>query len=98
MALVKKGSRTITVGEIDYRWLVSAQDMEGLGLVIELAEKPRQRMVTWFEHGDVISPSVVERCIKFALANDWHPESTGSELHFRHNGAMDGLLSRITPR
>ncbi|MEM9283757.1 MAG: hypothetical protein AAGA96_18195 [Verrucomicrobiota bacterium] len=55
-------------------------------------------MVTWFEHGDIISPSVVEQSIKYALANDWQPESTGGELHFRHHGAIDGQFSRFTPR
>ena len=98
MALAKKGSRRITVGGSDYRWLVSPQDIEGIGLVVEHAEEPAQRIVTWFEHGDIISPSVVAWTIKFALAHGWNPKATGSEMHFCHHGQIDGQFSRLARR
>ena len=38
MGIAKKGSRDITVCDTTYRWTVSAQDMEGLGLFVEEAD------------------------------------------------------------
>ena len=95
MALAKKGSRTITVDETLYRWLVSAQDEGGLGLVVELAALPAQRMVTWFTHGDIISPSVVEWAIKSALAQGWNPEKSGREIQFSLVGDLGTQFVRI---
>jgi hypothetical protein len=56
MAIAKKGTRLITVDDIEYRWVIQPDDEPGLGIVVECAENPGQRMITWVEHGNIISP------------------------------------------
>ena len=71
MALAKKGTRLITVDEIQYRWVVAPNDEPGLAIVVEKKDEPGQRMVTWVEHGSTISPEVVRAAITNALANGY---------------------------
>lgn len=47
MALAQKGTRIIVVDGVRYRWTIDANDEAGLGIVVELAESPGQRCVTW---------------------------------------------------
>ncbi|MCW8876622.1 MAG: hypothetical protein OQK04_13185 [Kangiellaceae bacterium] len=49
MGIPKKGSRVITVDNIEYRWLVSRGKNQQLSLVIELKENPGQKLVTYFD-------------------------------------------------
>ena len=86
MTLRDKGTRRITVDSCTYRWVVAPDDEPGLGIVVEQFENPRQRMVTWVDHGTVVSPGLVERTIRLALMNGWDPMSPGRELHFRLGG------------
>ena len=86
MAIARKGSRLITVGGFEYRWAVSPDDEPGLGLVVELADNPGQRMVAWIEHGNEITPRIVELAIIAALEQDWNPSERGRELRFRVEG------------
>lgn len=86
MALARKGTRRITVEGTAYRWIVAPDDEPGLGIVVELAEAPAQRMVTWVEHGNIISPWLVRRVIVHALSRGWQPRKRGRELVLRIDG------------
>jgi hypothetical protein len=44
MALPKKQSRSITINNEKYRWLISRDDSGGIGLFIELYENPAQKL------------------------------------------------------
>ncbi|MEO0444462.1 MAG: hypothetical protein AAF191_00145 [Verrucomicrobiota bacterium] len=83
MGLRKKGTRKLCHEGRDYRWVVSPGDMEGLGVVIERFEDPKQRVSIWVEHGNVISPGLVVRMIDVALREGWRPDESGRELFFR---------------
>lgn len=89
MGLAKKGSRTISIGGVVYRWAVSASSGY-LRLVAELKCDPGQRLVAWFLHHDcyvrdqtgrwqrvaqlrTISPALVRSTILMALERGWQP-------------------------
>ena len=86
MTLARKGSRRIVVGGTTYRWTVSPDDEPGLGIVVEHGGRAGQRMVTWVDHGNVISPAVVRLAILHALDQGWTPGVPGKELRFRLGG------------
>jgi len=75
MTLAKKGARLITVDGVRYRWVVAPNDEPGMAIVVERAEYPAQRMVTWVDHGAVITPRLVARVIQRALDQGWTPGS-----------------------
>lgn len=83
MALAKKGSRVMTVDGARYRWVVAPNDEPGLGIVVEAADAPGQRMVTWVDHGTTIAPWLVREAIVHALAQGWQPQARGPERVFR---------------
>lgn len=86
MALRKKGSRLITVNDVEYRWVV-ASDKKGIHLVIEHAEQPGQRLVVAFhrkdEHGEAttVTPTNVKDIIEIGLQKEWNPTKQGQQLH-----------------
>jgi hypothetical protein len=83
MTLARRGSRRIRINDEVYRWTLSADDEPGLGVVVEAADAPAQRMVTWFNHGCIITPAVVRHCVVAALADGWRPRERGPELRYR---------------
>jgi len=87
MSLAKKDTRQITVDGNRFRYKVAPND-EGLAIVVESAKTPGQRMVTWVDHGNIVSPWLVRRAIVEALSEDWHPERSGPELIFRFQGLI----------
>lgn len=89
MALSKKGSRLIEVDGQNYRWKVSACDEPGLGVVVELAEQPAQRMVMWVDHGNVVSPKLVRYAISEGQERGWVPEKPGPVIEFRIEADLD---------
>lgn len=88
MSLAKKGTRRITVNDVQYRWTVSPNDEPGIAIVIEHSNSPAQRVVAWVDHGHVISPGMVRNVIIRVLGHGWQPEKKGPEMVFR--------LSRFT--
>lgn len=93
MTLPRKGSRTITVDEIRYSWMVSVRD-HTLNLTIEAAGSPGQVLQARFEpqdqfrrnrdgkwsfcrQGRSLTPTDVTKIVKYGLANDWQPLSKG---------------------
>lgn len=94
MALRRKGTRRITVDGAEYRWIVSADDEPGLGIVVESYDEPGRRLVVWIEHGYVISPQVVERAIQLGLTSGWDPSSKGVDLRLRPGGDQLGAAPK----
>jgi GNAT superfamily N-acetyltransferase len=88
MTLSKKGTRIITVEGRDYRWLVVPDDEPGLAIVVELAEYPGERMETWVDHGNIISPWLVRKSILNALSQGWQPQTPGKSMAFGFGGLM----------
>lgn len=83
MALAKKGTRLITVDGVRYRWVVAPDDEPGMGIVVERAEAPAQRMVTWVDYGAVVTPRLVAGMIRQALDQGWTPERRAAQIVFR---------------
>ena len=93
MTLPKKNSRSITVDDTRYRWLVSMHQYV-LNLTIEADDEPGQTLQAFFEphdqfkrksdgkwsfhrQGRSLTPCDVSKIIRYGLANDWQPQSTG---------------------
>ncbi|MFF2555485.1 hypothetical protein ACFVUS_31075 [Nocardia sp. NPDC058058] len=88
MGLARKGTRILDVdGEI-FRWVVAPDDEPGLGIVVEIAEGQGQRMVTWVDHGTVITPGVVAEIVRKALHNGWTPQQAGRQITYRVEDAQ----------
>ncbi|MFF4185288.1 hypothetical protein ACFYZ9_19015 [Streptomyces sp. NPDC001691] len=84
MTLAKKGTRCLTVDGCRYRWVVAPDDEPGLAIVVEEADAGGQRLVTWVEHGTVITPALVVRTIRQAQESGWVPGRRGSQLNRRY--------------
>jgi hypothetical protein len=80
MTLARKGTRTIVVDGVPYRWTVVPDDEPGLGIVVEHAEVPAQRLVHWVDHGTIISPRLVREAIVEGLRAGWAPTAKGSDV------------------
>ena len=93
MALPKKNSRSITVDQTRYRWLVTMHQRV-LNLTIEAEDEPGQTLQAFFQphdqfkrktggewafyrQGRSLTPRDVSRIIRHGLANDWQPHSRG---------------------
>lgn len=90
MAIRRKGTRKIAVGIEVYRWTVAPDDELGLAIVVELYDRPRGRLVSWVDHGVIISPSVVRSAIEHGKARGWDPMNGGPE----HVQRLYGLFPR----
>jgi len=82
MTLAKRTTRTITVNAERFRWRVAPNDEPGMAIVVESAAAQGQRMVTWVDHGNTISPWLVRRAILHALQSGWHPQQRGAGVDF----------------
>jgi hypothetical protein len=91
MGLARKGSRTISVGGTEYRWVVSPDD-GFMRIVIERGTEPGQRVSIQVGYGDErtpsggsvqterITPALIERLILEAPSLGWRPAERGTEL------------------
>jgi hypothetical protein len=80
MALARKGTRRIVVADIPYRWTVAPDDEPGVGIVVEAFDHPACRLVSWVEHGVVVSPGLVRRAILEAREAGWRPDVPGADF------------------
>jgi hypothetical protein len=94
MAIVKKGSRRIVVDGLEYRWRVRRKIFIDQGLppmtcsVQRAVDRPGSILVVCFPQthpayvrpGEAIpaTPSQVERAIRQALIQGWHPLQSGA--------------------
>ena len=83
MTLPKKGTRRITVEGVDYRYLVSPGDEIGIGIIVEPLNGLGQEIITWIEHGIIISSKLVRQSILSALAKGWNPGNQRQKIEFR---------------
>ena len=88
MAIAKKGTRLITVDGVEYRWVVQPDEKYRLGIVVEWANNPGQRMVTWVDPDNIASAWLVKEAIHYALGQGWQPQHTGKELVFNVYGYL----------
>jgi hypothetical protein len=92
MALSKKKSRPISVGQYQYRW----QFFENSGwndITIQIAEGPGTKLVVQFpwEHKGTpyisllppVTPSIVRNLIEAAQEIGWQPDMPGKTWHLR---------------
>lgn len=84
MGLARKGSRTITVNDVVFRWAVSP-DSGYMVIVAESESHAGQRMEAHVgyhaerpdEKQARITPSVIRRAIELALHDGWQPDRAG---------------------
>lgn len=89
MTLPNKGSHSIRVNEIDFRWMVSSRG-KLTTLVVEASTVKGQRLCATFPFGDYyldttnqwwpdvqIRPEQVSKIIRVALERGWSPLSSG---------------------
>lgn len=99
MTIPKKNSRSITIDDQQYRWVVSVRD-NLLNLVVEATDDPGQRLQAYFQCRDLyvrgesgdwtyvaqkqsIRPSHVRRVVKAALKQGWQPNKKGGPFIVR---------------
>jgi Cysteine-rich CPCC len=80
MALARKGTRTILVEGVTYRWTVAPNDEPGLGIVVEADGDSACRLVSWVEHGVIVSPGLVRRAILDGVAAGWRYATPGPDF------------------
>jgi ribosomal protein S18 acetylase RimI-like enzyme len=68
---------------------VSPDDELDLGIVVECAEFPGEKMITWVDHGNVISPLLVRKIILHALSKGWQPQKLGQAIGSRLEGMLE---------
>ncbi|TQM29260.1 hypothetical protein [Nocardia bhagyanarayanae] len=86
MGIARRGTRILNLDGERYRWVVSPDDEPGLAIVVEIAEGHGQRMVTWVDHGTIITPRLVAMVIHRALHRGWTPNQRGTEVVYRIKG------------
>lgn len=84
MTLAKKGTRTIEVKGVRYRWLASGGD-EGIMVIVELLDNPGQALRALFGYEAIqdsgrgyrqtrsVTPSTVRALIEVGLSRGWKP-------------------------
>lgn len=87
MGLRRKGSRVIVVDGEQFRWVIAPDDEPGLAVVVEWADGHGQRMVTWVEHGTIITPGLVAQIIHKALEHGGTPQERAKQVTFRMQDA-----------
>ena len=97
MALAKKGSRSILVDDVQYRWKVRSEADGTTHVVVELYDIPQQSIVAFFksypftdpEEKRIITPATVTEIIAHALKNNWTPEKKAKQLNL---GFLDDVI------
>ncbi len=85
MALPKKKSRTIEVGEESYRWIANGND-HGIDIYVELSENPGQLLygIAEYEYENEkqlpVTASHIKKMIEMGLSLGWEPEKNKSKL------------------
>ena len=88
MTLPKKGSKTITVDDTTYRWMVTGNDMI-IDVIIEQDKVKGQKLLSGFDYhnetpdGNItaqkrkVTPEVIKKLILHALNSGWEPSAQG---------------------
>jgi hypothetical protein len=98
MALPKKGSRTIRVGDSDYRWMASGND-GWIDLYIEAEGLKGQPLKVKFDYHHikiektdgislkqqfVVTPDIVRQTIELGKKEGWEPQKKGKPFDLHH--------------
>ncbi|OJJ16098.1 hypothetical protein BKI52_35620 [marine bacterium AO1-C] len=97
MALAKKGSRSILVDDVQYRWKARSETDGTTHAVVELYDNPQQSVVAFFksypfddpEEKRVITPATITAIITYALRQGWDPEKKAKQLNL---GFLDNVI------
>lgn len=88
MAIPRKGSRTIEVDGVSYRWKVTGNDMV-IDVLIEEDNREGQKLRAMFDYHNetsegkmkkqerLVTPGVIKALIVFGLNNGWAPDMKG---------------------
>ena len=98
MALAKKGSRSIFVDEVQYRWKARSESNNSTHVVVELYDTPQQSVVAFFQSSlpntpderRAVTPATVTAVIVYALENGWNPEKRAKQLNL---GFLDDKIA-----
>jgi hypothetical protein len=77
MALPSKGTRSIVVDGVTYRWRVADKDSSSPGFIATRSDNPRCPLL-WTRYDgdpDPITPSLVAAGIRAALREGWQPST-----------------------
>lgn len=95
MALPRKGTRKIIVGDLPLRWLVTTQAAQ-FTLVVEHHASPGQKLVALLpkalfpDEARVVSPEIVKQCIALAVEKGFDPAKSSGTVRFTvAAGALD---------
>ncbi|HAS42807.1 MAG TPA: hypothetical protein DCS93_20160 [Microscillaceae bacterium] len=97
MALAKKGSRSILIDDVQYRWKARSETDGTTHVVVELYDEPQQSIVAFFqsypfddpEEKRVITPATVTALVNYALKQRWTPEKKAKQLNL---GFLDDII------
>ena len=95
MTLPRKGTRSIVVDGVAYRWMVTAADDRYPGFVATLAGQPRCELL-WTRYGgepEIIAPGFVAAGIRAARHEGWLPDEPGPPFTML-NGERIGAQKR----
>lgn len=98
MALAKKGSRSILVEEVQYRWKARSEPDNTTHVVVELYDNPQQSAVAFFQSSlpnnpderRAITPATVSAIVLYALDNGWNPTKKAKQLNL---GFLDDKIT-----
>lgn len=82
MAILRKGSRKIVVGDREYRWIhdKGSSEQEYTGLIVQLSEDSAGKgalLRVNSPSGIIFTPGVVRKCIEAGIADGWDPSKIG---------------------
>jgi len=99
MAIPRRKTRLISVDGLEYRWLITFPRSGPLSrivtIAVELCSSPGTKLVVYpvgvdvnfvdYDRGDPITPKVVERFIRSAVANGWTPTASSGIFVLGHS-------------
>jgi hypothetical protein len=113
MTLPRKKSRTLSVDDAQYRWLVSShngvihltvESDQVSGQILQAYLEPHDRFKQeadgiWHRcsQGRAVTPDVVKRLIRHGLTNGWQPLTTGKKPLHIHSWETDCIAPDHTP-
>jgi hypothetical protein len=83
MTIAKKGSRTILVNDVQYRWVpapLRGCEPPMMSFLCHTDKEPSDSLLNvqmWEKHCSVVTPGVVETFIIEALKTGWDPSAKG---------------------
>lgn len=88
MAIARKGTRSITIDATEYRWLVRLGKHHDLYRITELASTSGQILIAKLRQSTIVTPWLVKKVIKYALAQGWQPQQRGQDFIIRIYGSL----------